>query len=83
MVAILLWMLLVAKLDVDNHEEAWAFGLQFLVLFLWLRRPGAETRARTCALIGILGAGAFLLKPVEVGLWLASASTSNTPACTR
>ena len=53
------------------HEEEYEVVLQCVALFVLFRRPAKEPRLRWWFVAGALGAGAFLLKPTGVGLWVA------------
>lgn len=58
--------------DGGNFTEHYALLFQFLALFLFLRLTGESGRGTGLPLvIGILGAGAFLLRANLIGVWLA------------
>ena len=56
---------------IGNHEEEYAVALQCIALFLLVRRPTIATGRLAWFVAGLLGAGAFFLKPTGVGLWVA------------
>ena len=70
-VVTLFFVLAAAHIAVGNHEEEYAVVLQAVALFLLARKPALETRAWPWFLAGMLGAGAFFLKPTGLGLWIA------------
>lgn len=69
-VAALFFILEVAHLTPGNHEEEYAVVLQSVALFLLVRKPSVEARSWPWFVAGVLAAGALLLKPTGMGLWV-------------
>lgn len=67
--AVLFFVLEVAHMADGDHEEEYAVALQCLTLFLLFRRPSTEPRLLLWFVAGLLGAGAFFLKPTGLGFW--------------
>ena len=71
LLAVLFFVLEIVHVVAGDHEEEYEVVLQCVALFVLFRRPASEPRLRWWVVAGALGAGAFLLKPTGVGLWVA------------
>jgi 4-amino-4-deoxy-L-arabinose transferase-like glycosyltransferase len=71
LLALLFFVLEIAHVVAGDHEEEYEVVAQCLALFVLFRRPAIEPRLRWWFVIGVLGGGAFLLKPTGVGFWIA------------
>jgi len=70
-----MWMISAIRVEAGgNSVEQWALPLQFATLYLLIAsatRTAAVEIAWRAALIGVLGAIAFLLRPNLIGMWIA------------
>jgi 4-amino-4-deoxy-L-arabinose transferase-like glycosyltransferase len=71
LLAVLFFVLEIAHVVAGDHEEEYEVVVQCLALFALCRRPAIEPRLRWWFVAGVLGTGAFLLKPTGVGFWAA------------